>query len=130
MILLDTHVVLWWALDPDKLSVKAKRICAEMERSKGLLSSISIWELGIKINKGKLEIGLSIEEFVQLLRKTGVLEIVPVDEKIWMKNLSLKWSHKDPADRTLVATALLNQVPILTKDKVIHRYRGVKSIWR
>jgi PIN domain nuclease of toxin-antitoxin system len=129
MILLDTHVVLWWALAPDKLSAKAKRICEEMERSKCLLSSTSIWELGIKIKKGKLEIRLSIEEFVQLLRKTGVLEIVPIDEKIWMKNLSLKWSHKNPVGRTLVATTLLNQLPVLTKDEVIHRYRGVKSIW-
>jgi len=100
-----------------------------MERSKCLLSSTSIWELGIKIKKGKLEIRLSIEEFVQLLRKTGVLEIVPIDEKIWMENLSLKWSHKNPAGRTLVATTLLNQLPVLTKDEVIHRYRGVKSIW-
>ncbi|KKK67831.1 hypothetical protein LCGC14_2950150, partial [marine sediment metagenome] len=48
--------------------------------------------------------------------------IIPVDENIWIKNLSLKWSNNDPADRTIVATAMLKKLPIITKDKIIRDF--------
>lgn len=56
MVLLDTHALIWWTLDPDKLSKKAKKVCVEMERDKVYISSISIWEIGIKIKKNKLNL--------------------------------------------------------------------------
>lgn len=54
VIVLDTHALLWWALDPDKLSEKARHMVGGMERQGGFASSISIWELGIKTKRGKL----------------------------------------------------------------------------
>jgi PIN domain nuclease of toxin-antitoxin system len=47
------------------------------------------------------------------------LTIVPVDTAIWLQNLSLPWEHRDPADRTIVATAMLRGLPLLSKDRTI-----------
>ncbi|MCD6535345.1 MAG: PIN domain-containing protein, partial [Deltaproteobacteria bacterium] len=63
-----------------------------------------------------------ITDYVNRLRKMGPIEIIPVNENIWLKNLALDWSHRDPADRTIVATAILKKLPIITSDKIISDY--------
>jgi len=128
MVLLDTCALLWWTLDPDQLSTKAKKACDNITSDGGAISSISIWELGIKIKNKKLNIGISIDDYVDRLKMIKALEIIPVDESIWLKNLSLAWSHRDPADRTIVATAQLKKYPIVTKDKTLKAFYK-KVIW-
>lgn len=100
-----------------------------MQHQGGLASSISIWELGIKVQRGKLELGLSIDEFVRRLEKSNVIELVPVDTTIWLRSLALKWQHRDPADRVIVATALVRGVPVLTKDELMHGFGRVECVW-
>ncbi|MBN1561244.1 PIN domain-containing protein, partial [candidate division KSB1 bacterium] len=56
------------------------------------------------------------------------IDIVPVDENLWIKNLALDWSHRDPADRTIVATAMMRNCPIITKDRIIQNFYK-KTIW-
>lgn len=129
MIVLDTHALLWWALDPDQLSDKANEVVTTMEREGGFASAISVWELGVKIRRGKLDLGISIEEFVRRLQRGGVVELVPVDTATWLRSLDLPWDHRDPADRVIVATALLKDLPILTKDRTIHAFDGVDTVW-
>ena len=122
MILLDTCALLWWTLDPQELSDKATVTCNTIINHGALISAISIWEIGIKLKKGKLEIGSNLEDYVNRLKQLGTVEIIAVDEDIWMKNCSLEWNHPDPADRTIVATAELNGVPIVTKDEIIRAF--------
>jgi PIN domain nuclease of toxin-antitoxin system len=129
MILLDTHALLWWALDPQQLSPAAAEALSRMERSGGYASAISIWELGVKIQRGKLEIGIAIDEFARRVKKTGAIELVPADTAIWLRALGLDWEHRDPADRVIAATAMTLGVPVLTKDDAMRRFRGVPSIW-
>jgi PIN domain nuclease of toxin-antitoxin system len=129
VICLDTHALLWWALDPEKLSPLAAEKLDEMERAGGFASAISIWELGIKIKRGQLDIGLAIEEFARRLERSGAVELVPVDTTIWLRSLSLDWSHRDPADRVIVATALETRVPLLTRDQVLVDFAGVDTLW-
>jgi len=129
MVLLDTHVLLWWAVDPDRLSSAAATSLAAMERRGGFASAISIWELGVKIQRGKLELGISIEEFTRRIQKSGIIELVPVNTATWLRSLALAWDHRDPADRVIVATAILQDVPLLTADTEIHRFGGVSCIW-
>lgn len=121
MVVLDTCALLWWALNPSVLSQPAADACKAMERQGGWISSISIWEIGIKSKKGKLDIGMSLGEFVARIKRTRV-EIVPVDEAIWMENLSLAWAHSDPGDRTIVATAKLRSLPLITPDQTIRAF--------
>jgi PIN domain nuclease of toxin-antitoxin system len=129
VVVLDTHVLLWWAVDPDKLSSGAAASLAAMERQGAFASSISIWELGVKIQRGKLEIGISIDEFARRIRKSGIIELLPVNTATWLRSLELDWDHRDPADRVIVATALVQDVPLITADSEIHRFRGVSCVW-
>ncbi len=129
MICLDSHALLWWALEPERLSERASALCRQMEAEGGCISSISIWELGEKIRKGRLDIGMRIEDFARMVRSSGAIEIVPVDDALWMAGLELDWDHKDPADRTIVATARQFGVPLLTKDGTIHAFPLARAIW-
>jgi PIN domain nuclease of toxin-antitoxin system len=128
MVLLDTCALIWYTLDNEKLSVPAQKACDKIPKTGAVISSISIWEIGIKIKNKKLNIGIPVDDFTQRLKKLGSIDIVPVDENIWMKSISLDWDHKDPADRAIVATAQLNDVPIVTSDKVISGFYS-KVIW-
>ncbi|HEX4792793.1 MAG TPA: type II toxin-antitoxin system VapC family toxin [Humisphaera sp.] len=128
IVLLDTCALIWWAVDPQKLSRTASDWCARMEAEGGAISSISIWEIGTKIKKGKLDIGLTIEEFTARIRQTGAIDILPVDEKIWIASLALQWPHTDPVDRVIVATAALRALPLLTTDREIHSFYP-KTVW-
>jgi PIN domain nuclease of toxin-antitoxin system len=119
LILLDTCALLWWTLDPAGLSKRAKETCTKINSEGAFISSISIWEIGIKLKKGVLNLGIDINSYVNRLKLLGSIEIIAIDENIWIKNLSLSWENKDPADRTIVATALLRNLPIVTKDKII-----------
>ena len=126
MLLLDTSALLFWSLDPGKLSEKAQKHIKETENL--IISSISIWEIGIKIKRKKLIIPLMLNEFVTRLKKTGQVEIILVDETIWIKNIELEWDHGDPTDRTIVATALIHDCSLVTSDKIITQFYS-KTIW-
>lgn len=128
MILLDTHALLWWALDPEQLSGTASEKVAQMERVGGYASSISMWEIGVKVRNRKLEIGLSVEDLARRIARSAV-ELVPVTTTVWLRSLALDWDHRDPADRVIVATALLKNVPLLTKDHVIRGFPGIATVW-
>ena len=128
-IVLDTCALIWWSLDPDKLSTTAKDACREMEKKKnGLVPSISIWEIAIKIKNKKLDMGVDLERYVATLKKSDVVQIVPIDEDIWLKSVSLDWTHRDPADRVVVALAEITQSAIITSDRQIKSFYS-KVIW-
>jgi PIN domain nuclease of toxin-antitoxin system len=129
MIVLDTHALLWWAFEPGRLSDKARQLTAEMERHGGFVSAISIWEIAIKIKRGKLELPLSAEELTRRIERGAVVQVVPVDASTWLRSVALQWEHSDPADRVIVATALNQGVPLLTKDANIQSYREVTCLW-
>jgi PIN domain nuclease of toxin-antitoxin system len=128
LIVLDTHALLWWALDPEKLSPVAQRACERMETEGGVASSISIWELGVKVQRGKLELGIAIDDLARRIERTAV-DLVPVDTRTWLRSLALDWDHRDPADRVIVATALLRGLPVLTKDVALRGFAGIQCLW-
>jgi PIN domain nuclease of toxin-antitoxin system len=129
MIVLDTHALLWWALDPEKLSSTALELVTEMEVKGGFASSISIWELAIKTKRGKLELPLTVEELARRIERGGVVDVLAVDTDTWLRSAALPWQHRDAADRVIVATAMRRGLPILTKDEQLHAYRDVRCIW-
>ncbi len=123
---MDTPTLVYWTLDPDRLSKTAGRAIAEADRI--YPSSISIWEIGIKVKKGRLVLPLSVRDFVENLERTDRVEILPVDVRTWIANLELDWDHRDPADRTIVATAALNDCPLVTSDSVIRAFYS-RAVW-
>ena len=97
MIIADTATLIFWTLDRERLSAPAARAIAQADKIG--VSSISIWEIGIKVGKGKLDLPLSIREFTDRLAQVDRVELLPVDAATWITNLELDWNHRDPADR-------------------------------
>ena len=119
-VVLDTCALIWWSLDPDKLSLTAKSACENMEVQKnGLVASISLWEIAIKIKNQKLDLGVALTTYLETLQQSDVITIIPIDENLWLESVSLEWSHKDPADRVIVALAKKYQADLITADKII-----------
>ena len=128
-IVLDTCALIWWSLDPDKLSLRAQEACDLMEQEKnGLVPSIAFWEIAIKIKNQKLDLGVDIDDYLATIKKSDVIRIIPIDENIWLESVKLQWEHQDPADRVVVAIAKKNQASIITADqKMANFYSSV--IW-
>lgn len=74
MILLDTCALIWWSLDPERLTDKALKTCLQMEQTEGIVRSISLWEIGIKIKNKKLDIGISIEKIYGTFAQIGIFK--------------------------------------------------------
>ena len=120
MIVLDTSALLFWTLDPDSLSPNAKQAIDQAERI--VISSISVWEIALKVKRQKLVIPLAISDYADRLQRLGTLEILPVDVQTWLDNVDLPWEHRDPADRTIVALATRFDCSLVTSDRVIADY--------
>lgn len=126
MIVLDTSALIFWTLDRERLSRAASRAIDDADRI--ILSSISIWEVGLKVNRQRLSIPVPIQEFADGLERIDRVDILPVDVRTWIKNLDLDWDHRDPADRTIVATASLHACPLVTSDSTIRAFYS-RTIW-
>ncbi len=126
MILLDTSALIFWTLDPEKLTSAASEAIQSSEQV--MLSSISIWEIGIKVKKGRLEIPYVIDAYVERLKTVEKVEILAIDDAMWLSSLALDWTHQDPADRLIVATAVLNACPLVTSDQTIRAFYQ-DAIW-
>ena len=120
--ILDTCAMIWWSNKIEKLSNSVSDILSDTTNNHFIISSISFWEAGLKIKKGILDVGMSIQDYVKNMQRAAEVTIIPVDENIWIENLNLNWEHRDPADRTIVAMATARDLPIITKDKIIKRF--------
>lgn len=120
-VLLDTHVWLWMALSPERLSADARAIVRDA-RTDLLLSAASSWEIAIKYALGRLPLPVPPEDYVpDRMRRTGVVALA-VSHSHALRVASLPSHHRDPFDRILVAQAQLESLPILTADPFIGRY--------
>lgn len=131
MILLDTHTLIWWLKNSPKLSSKARSAISKSLKDKSVfVSSISIWEICMLFKNGEIEFGMDITEWIKQLENTPEITFVPVDNEVASKSVFLQnFTHKDPADRIIVATALSLGCPLVTKDSKIHAYKKVESVW-
>ena len=131
MIVLDTHVLIWFVSSPEKLSKKAKDLIEKkMEKGEILVSSISIWEIYMLVKKERLKLSLGVDEWVRKIETLPFLNFVPVDNKVAAKSVLLPLSlHQDPADRMIIATALVYKAKFITSDKRILNYPYVSAVW-
>lgn len=128
MILLDTCALLWLSMEQSSLSEAA---IEAIKSNKGFLyvSSISAFEVAIKVKKKKLKLKTAPLEWFKLLVELHGLKELPVTSDILITSVQLPEHHKDPCDRMIIATAKLNNLALLTADKEIKRYRSIKTIW-
>lgn len=130
VILLDTHVVLWFTSEPAKLS-KAARIAIDDARHRGeglAFCDISLLELTTVANKGRILLGISLETFLNELVNRFV--VLPISAKACAKMRDLPANYPaDPADRIIGATALVEGIPLVTADLGIRRAKAVHTVW-
>lgn len=129
MIILDTHIWVWWILDEKKLSEKQFEIITSNEDTGIGVSAISCWEIAKLVEYGKLELPNATGDwFEQALSYPGIqfLELTP---KIAIESTLLPNEfHKDPADQIIVATARIYNCPLVTSDKKILEYAHVRTV--
>jgi len=128
-LLLDTHVWLWQVLDTDRLSTAAAAALANPDHEL-YLSAISAWEFLVLTRKGRLSVDGDPLRWLRTALRRSPLTVVGLDLDMMVRSEQLTdWSHADPADRFLVATALEKDMVLLTADRRIREYQGVASLW-
>ncbi len=130
MILLDTHVVVWLALDQTHLSKNARAAINDArENGDGLaISDITLLELATLSNKGRIRLEISLESFLEEIEARFI--ILPISGRACARALALPATYpKDPADRIIGATALVEGMSLLTADREIRRSRALHTIW-
>lgn len=132
MILLDTHILVWWVNGSTELSASA-RTAIETERSAIgtlLVSAISAWEIAMLVEKGRLSLDRDVRDWLDQIALIEGLDFVSVDRAIGIDSVRLPGEfHKDPADRIIVATARKHSASVVTADDKIIGYPHVKTIW-
>ena len=118
MIVLDTHVWVWWVSGATRLSSPARKAIAEHVRSgKVHLSAISAWEVALLVRRGRLELTQPVAEWVERSMALPFVEFVPIDPRIALRSVALPAPlHVDPADRIVTATAITLGATLLTRD--------------
>ena len=129
MILLDTHVLIWLAGEPSKLSKKASEAIRRASAETGIaISAITLWELAWLATRDRLNITGTVEAFVeQIVSRTAIR---PISAKIAVLANQLPTNYPaDPCDRLIGATALTEGIALITKDTGIRACRQIKTIW-
>jgi PIN domain nuclease of toxin-antitoxin system len=130
LILLDTHVVAWLAFDQTQLSKNARAAINDArEKGDGLaISDITLLELTMLSSKGRIRHVISLESLLREIEERFI--VLPISGRACVRALALPPTYpKDPADRIIGATALVEGMPLLTADREIRRSRALHTIW-
>jgi PIN domain nuclease of toxin-antitoxin system len=122
LLLVDTHLLLWAAGEPRKLSKKARRLL-EDPGSQLWFSAVSLWEIAIKHGLGRADFRVEPRRLRRGLIDNGWRELAVSSEHA-MATLDLPLIHKDPFDRMLVAQAQIEGLALVTSDELVARYPG------
>jgi PIN domain nuclease of toxin-antitoxin system len=130
VILLDTHVVVWLAFDQSQLSRNAKAAINDARQNgDGLaISDITLLELTTLSCKARIRLDISLESFLREIEARFI--VLPISGRACVCALALPATYpKDPADRIIGATAIVEGLSLLTADREIRRSRDLRTIW-
>ena len=126
MYLLDTCTFIWYLEDSPRLSEKARDI---LENSIEIcLSLTTLWEIAIKRTIKKLNLDKSTEELIKICEEDNIT-LLPIEPRYFDTIQKLPYIHGDPFDRLIMATALDNDLTLVTDDGNIQKYQNIKQIW-
>ncbi len=131
MIVVDTHIFIWDALYPDKLSKKAKIALDQAEQNNSLwLADISLWEVFMLVKRGRLSLPVSATHFIDLAIQARSYQLQRMTASIAEQSINFGSEiNNDPADRLIVATAKFLQADLVTADLNLQGCGLVKTIW-
>jgi PIN domain nuclease of toxin-antitoxin system len=130
LILLDTHVVVWLALAPERISKIARAAIDEARHNGGGLAicGITLLEIATANLNGRISLAMSWESFLKDVEERFV--VLPISARACARTLTLPAGYpKDPADRVIGATALVEGMGLVTADREIRRAKVVRTIW-
>lgn len=125
--ILDTHTFLWWITDSDELSRKARQILRDPENEL-YLSAASGWEIALKMRLGRITISGEPESVIPEQMATNAILGLPIHLSHALRTSRLPRHHRDPFDRILIAQAMVEHMPIITRDEAIKQYE-VQTYW-
>ena len=115
-LLLDTHIILWSAVEPERLPIK---IAEELQKGSNQLwfSPISVWEILLLAEKGRLIIKEDSENMIRKMFQKLPLREAVINQEVAIQSRKINLSHQDLADRFLAATAFVYDLTLVTADK-------------
>ena len=128
MILLDTHIFIWWIDNSLRLSQRHRQIIQERQDDGLGISIYSCWEIAKLVEYGKLELKFSIEDWLEISLSHPNIHLIDLTIPIIIKSTQLPGFHKDPADQIIVATSMIVEIPLLTADEKIIAYSNVITL--
>jgi PIN domain nuclease of toxin-antitoxin system len=126
-LLLDTRTFLWAIAEPARLSRKVTRMILD-ERNELLLSSVTLWEIIVKLQSGKLKLDASAEYFQAHMSRLGIREVLPITPVHVYAVLKLPPVHRDPFARLLAAQCAVERLPLLSADDLLRQY-PIQVLW-
>jgi PIN domain nuclease of toxin-antitoxin system len=131
LIVADTHVIIWDALKPERLSAKAKKAIREANRLDGIIfCEISLWEIAMLMKKGRISVDVNYQAFIRLVSDSNKYIFKGISPKIAELSTQLfSNTNKDPADRIISATAVIEKANLVTSDKILRRSKKIHTIW-
>ena len=130
MIICDTHVLVFDALAPARLSAKARRRLKDGESAGQLAcADISLWEIAMLIAKRRLQIEEASGSFIQAVLDARGYRVLPITPEIAALSQSADFTLKDPADRLIAATALAAGAELLSADQAMKGIPALKLVW-
>jgi PIN domain nuclease of toxin-antitoxin system len=129
VILLDTHIVIWLAFEPDKLSKRAKEAIRAAQLADGLaIAAITLMELAWLAENRRVDTKLSVESFVR--QCASKMTVIPITPEIAARAVSFPDPYpKGPQDRLIGATALIEGIQLVTHDRQIKKSGMIPIIW-
>lgn len=126
-LLLDTHVLIWWTLTPDKLSERVTTLLGNRDNEL-FLSVASVWEMQIKLKSGKLTLDLPLEEMILNQQEENDLNLLNIDvADVWVLD-GLPVPHRDPFDRMIIAQSIRAELSLMSVDRLFDSY-PIKRLW-
>jgi PIN domain nuclease of toxin-antitoxin system len=127
MILLDTHIWIWWIHGDKKLSSEFYNYIKEKELEGLGISTISCWEVAKLVEYDRLKLPILIDEWLDKALAYPGIQLLELTPRICIESTQLPGDfHRDPADQIIVATARVYDCPIVTSDRKIREYPHVK----
>lgn len=128
MIVLDTHIWVWWVQNDVRLTQKHQNWLQQYE-SQGLgVSIISCWEVAKLVENSRLTLPVTVEEWITTALAYPGVQLINLTIPIIIESTKLTGFHRDPADQIIVATARINGCPLLTADAKILAYPDVQTL--
>lgn len=128
MIILDTHIWIWWVDNNSRLTERLRQIIAS-HQSNGLgVSIFSCWEVAKLVEKNRLKLACSVDEWLNVALAYPGVQLLELTLPIVLKATQLEGFHNDPADQIIVATAQIHNCPLLTADTKIVNYPYVQVL--